>query len=1830
MDDSSENCKPEYMTGDVASGLDRIRKRLLDPSKSNRLLNFRYYTRSTLRVIDELPNQLFENLIGGRTFVFDPVPEPKSPKDKLEFFQAHPDQLDTPDQLKKIRNVRDIPIPKVELYAKWKGIRTDFELPIPESISDHGRHADTRIQTLLYPKDLEAVASRLSSLSRTAIEETGSNMLFMSFGFLEWAEDDNSEKTYLAPLLLLPAHIERQKQSRDGMFRYTIDYSGEDLQANLSLQEKLKEFGLDLPDISQEGELPEAYFAKVRRVIRGKFDWRIRRHVSLGILQFGKQLLYLDLDPKRWPEHKSITEHDLVSKFFLGGDAGGLDFAQEYNIDELEGDVSDLPLITEADSSQHSAIVDAIKGRSFIIEGPPGTGKSQTITNMIACALARGKTVLFVAEKLAALEVVRRRLNQAGLGDFTLELHSNKTQKRALLDDVETRLKKHRQYRAPHEIDRTLSELHKKRDSLRRHAGYMHDVFSDIDLTPYELLHKATRYEREVLEACPEISDLIKGKGEVFSIDRYLERIDAVNTMMRSIRAIKDSSNSLRRFPWYGVNKYDLRARDRNEIKASFISALSKFSECVEIINELEGLTIQSYDHSSACYSCLLALNDTIISLPETPIWSPVKRLSVRASREQLSEFIGRVSEYHTALAAFCRHFESVLPPTEEDSEGIAVSLQKIQPILNPTSSLDAIGIGLEKIDTLRKDIDNTKQEWLNILESMQTEPAISSEAIGFASSAVKLCAEAPLDKLRYRGDVFDDDIDSLLIGIKAKLTNLLYRREKIERYFSSYLNENIADLKSAARLLANKKLSRFFSISWWNARSVYLRLCNKVEPNSEKSRSEWLIFVADYIESKQSFEDNLDFSTVLNNLFRGLDTDIEGLLSLRRWYSSVREVYGIGFGQSAKFGSKLIALDSNLIKSIGHYEKMGLRDKGLTIAKAVDWLQEHLAQNFEANVSILDQIDSAQADLSAANEAIADLAIPLRHRDLSVQACLETLAKGSDAKVIEQEIDRNNPVKDILDDHFRGVDTNTDALTKAIKFSEAVEEAHTWPTVKKAIFEADTPKILEKLVDWHLRSAPNLDAFIKDVSSIASTYMLDETAWFGSDDECRDFDHFRDKADHAIEHINLLGDWISYLQNKRSVCEKGLADLVDLIEQDKLPGDQIDNALGYMSYFPHADELASSDKYFSNINGDALNEIRSSFVRLDEKTQELNKQGIAAVLDTRIIPQGISGPKVKDKTELELILHEVNLKKPRTPIRQLVKRAGKALLGLKPCWMMGPMSVAQYLEAGKIEFDLVIMDEASQMRPEDAIGCIARAKQVIVVGDPKQLPPTSFFNKNVEFEDEDDDLAGVEESESILDAANTIFRPARRLRWHYRSQCEDLIAFSNKNFYNDDLVVFPSPNHSSCINFEYIPKASCKKGRNPTEAHRVAQRAIEFMESGTSNSLGVVALNSVQQQLIEDEFNKLLKFSPLAEAYMERRAKGAERFFIKNLENVQGDERDVIMISFTYGPDPISGKIMNRFGPINSSAGWRRLNVLYTRAKKRIHVISSMRADDIKLSADTQLGPRVMKGYLAFAETGQLETGFDTGKDPDSDFEIAVATALKLRGYDCVAQLGVSGYFLDLVVKNPDVPDGYIMGIECDGATYHSAKSVRDRDRLRQLVLERLGWNVERIWSTDWFEDSERQIDRICSRIEILRERHSLYRKKQEAKAAAIQNTHEEGAQSGKHSIPLPQHAPPPKTGISALQQPNRAHGFISREEAKEQLIELRENVINIENPSADRSKGILRNEMIDALIRTLPQDSKEFLQFIPAYMRGDATDGAQLKKYGQRIFDILMEVDE
>lgn len=480
---------------------------------------------------------------------------------------------------------------------------------------------------------------------------------------------------------------------------------------------------------------------------------------------------------------------------------------------------------------------------------------------------------------------------------------------------------------------------------------------------------------------------------------------------------------------------------------------------------------------------------------------------------------------------------------------------------------------------------------------------------------------------------------------------------------------------------------------------------------------------------------------------------------------------------------------------------------------------------------------------------------------------------------------------------------------------------------------------------------------------------------------------------------------------------------------------------------------------------------------------------------------------ELQNDSSLAFLRGQMARQRGHAALRRTLKEAHDAIKAIKPCFMMSPLSVAQFVDPEEHTFDLVVFDEASQLTAEDAVGAIVRGRQLVVVGDPKQLPPTSFFavqSGQVTPELNADGDPVIEDMESILEQFLAAGISKARLKWHYRSRHESLIAFSNVNFYDGELLTFPSADTDTRergLQFVHVPDGVYEgAGLNRAEARRVVDAIMTHARTTPELSLGVGTFNLRQQIAIQDELERRRRADPSLEEFFAPRDEGA--FFVKNLENIQGDDRDVILLSVTYAKGP-DGRLRHNFGPINGENGWRRLNVLTTRSRLRMRVFSSMRGEDIDLTKTQAAGARYLREFLIFAEQGRLSSVLASASArTESPFERALYQELMRRGVRLVPQVGIAGYRVDFGVLDDEVPGRFVCGIECDGAAYHSAETARDRDRLRQEVLEGLGWSLLRVWSTDWFKDPGGQVERLLTRIEEQRQL-ARERRRNEANAA-------------------------------------------------------------------------------------------------------------------------------
>ena len=644
-------------------------------------------------------------------------------------------------------------------------------------------------------------------------------------------------------------------------------------------------------------------------------------------------------------------------------------------------------------------------------------------------------------------------------------------------------------------------------------------------------------------------------------------------------------------------------------------------------------------------------------------------------------------------------------------------------------------------------------------------------------------------------------------------------------------------------------------------------------------------------------------------------------------------------------------------------------------------------------------------------------------------------------------------------------------ALNWAISFKDSVSKLNVSDSFVKAVCSGND------FIDICKQKKETLEEFKRTISF--------EYQWFVSNFahpeifETIELSDLCNRLTACVNGLFLLEEWIDFSSAKANCIAGGLGSFIEVIEQHNIPSQNIIPIFKKRFFRLWLDSVLPEYPAVLNFRRKIQESTIDEFASLDKVQFEIAKARIKSKLINDL-------PSLEHFTngvdEISILKRELNKQRRIMPIRRLFKAIPNLLLTLKPCLMMSPLSVSLFLEAETYKFDIVIFDEASQVCTENAIGAISRAKQVVIAGDSKQLPPTNFFQAAVsegdfDTSDDDEEFDDSDAYESILDEANML--PERTLRWHYRSRHESLIAFSNAKIYKNKLITFPSnieKEENNGVEYIYVADGYYDRGGkkgNVIEANKVADLVFRHFKEQPHRSLGVIAFGEVQQQAIETVIRERRiqnqEFEPF---FVEDKE---EAFFVKNLENVQGDERDTIIFSIGYAKDAMGVFRMN-FGPLSKSGGERRLNVAITRAKYNVKLVGSIMPTDIDIDKISSEGPKLLRAYIDFAINGpqvlEREITESDNVEHDSPFEEAVYNFLDRKGYKLATQVGCSGYRIDMAVKHPTLSGIYVLGIECDGAAYHSAKNARERDRLRQDVLENMGWKIYRIWSTDWIKD--------------------------------------------------------------------------------------------------------------------------------------------------------------
>jgi len=1762
--DTAEQPSPgisaDFLTGSTDIGLDRIRTRLLDLTNRNKLLNFKHPNASSLRVVDVPIDPVYGRLRENEKLIFSPVPDP---------------------------GVHRIDVVTAKDYADELGWNTSFDLSTEEKDDVQS------LPVLHYQEPLDTVSRKITAAAKTAIEESGMNMLYLVFGFLEWYESDDSKQPHHAPLVIVPVTIDRTA-GKGRVIETVLEYSGEDIETNLSLVEMMRrDFGLEVP-LLEDDDTPERYFDRFADILKLKKRWTIRRQITLALLSFGKLLMYRDLDPKNWPKDQSIAKHPLVRELFEGSKKTEVALADEYPIDapELQKDVPHL--IRDADSSQHSALIHALRGQSLVIEGPPGTGKSQTITNLIAAALARGKTVLFVSEKLAALEVVRKRLDDAGLGIFCLEIHSHKTKKGALIADLAQRNKARRTFRDPIDLDRQLSLVDEKKRQLTQYAALINKNIEPFNATVFDILWARDRCGQEIARHRDGLGQIALPGITTYTRKKFTQAEQFLSVYVQHLVAVIAPWNILEQHPWVWIARPLSFEEEEQAVRLleEFRDTVRQAEECCDRLQETAGLklTRTAYGLEQAA-DMLGRLPDSEISLASR-ILAPCQSAATRA---KLAAFVAQVESFRRTsdnLSHYTGDVSSLLTPGMAEKLAGTLEILRLRGLEDHSVAdiRQLLDLGTEAV----KQLGQAHSSFRALLDVLGCEAPATLSSAAFLMETLKIVESAPFDRLHLRRPSFEyEHTKPALQAARHEAESLKEAEMSLRRDFDLSLGGGAYSpsqlLECAAALDEATIVQQLFGKAYRHAAKVYRRIALAKKKAARRDMSRALRALAGYAERRAQFDSHATYQELLGTQFQGVHSAWDDFEKVLLWYEQIFIALPEHQPQAEPYRrlmftarvERLRAIKASTDSAPEHPETLRL-----TVARAADFTRSVPSQRaLMASGSFEDVLACLQLLNRELGEALQVIDRAAIRDDVALRNVPSILMSARQCIADMTSVGAGAELPALLGEAYRGVDTDILSIRQTLQFVESIVSGSLPATTAEWLLCEDYRSRFEQLrasLSTAASCGTRLNALTQSIAAL-SGWQRWKSIHNGS------WDSLKAVADDALSNPEELPRWNHFLRQQIKSREAGLDKLTALAESRTLEPDELGRAFRFVFYNTLARWIFAEHMDLTQMTGVTQETLQGQFAAADKEAIRLYSERVAALIDRREVPYGNQGGPVRTWTNMALITNEINKQKRHIPIRQLVRRSADALLALKPCFMMGPLSVAQYLAPGQLKFDLVVMDEASQLKPEDAIGALARGGQVVIVGDPKQLPPTSFFQRVPLDEDDktaEESRTAVEEGESILDVASTLFQPVRRLRWHYRSRHHSLIAFSNEEFYQGDLIIFPSAYHddpSLGIKHHFIHDGVCENSRNPREAAVVVNAVLEHMREHPDESLGIVTMNFEQRELLEELLDRQLRSDPAAIAFQERMRGGQETLFIKNLENVQGDERDVIFISTTYGPDA-RGNPYQRFGPINGENGHRRLNVLFTRSKKRTVVFSSLDPDLIKTGASSSLGLKALKKYLIYARTGILQQSDGGGDQPTNDFERSVGAVLKENGYDVVPQVGVAGFFIDLGVRHPAKGGAFLLGIECDGASYHSGRSARDRDRLRQEILENLGWKIHRIWSTDWFKSRDSEIKRLLKRTAELLEHDPAYRKQQEK------------ANKGQ--------------------------------QLRRRLVALRDSEIKADFPDTPLEKGLLNPSLLEVFVEKRPKTRDDWFQRIPQQFRTNV-DSKQVGKYLDRVLELIADSD-
>jgi very-short-patch-repair endonuclease len=1637
------------------------KQRLIDLSRRNNLLYFHKNKRGSLSITRPDMQAAFNSLV--------------LKKKRLEFWLP-PEETEKPEGQEKSKGKSK--------GKSAKTVRDNIQASVkePSAVPEEPRRPKTNqlVCGKMSRAELERNLKGLQWRSLQDYRERGVRILHAAFGTLNWVDLETKEQVQ-SPLILVPLELTRDTIRQP--FSIGLPPVEEEEVLNPALQVKLKnDYKIDLPPLPEEWEnlTLQDYFNKVNLAV-AELGWKVGPSFDLGLFSFQKLVIYKDLEANS----ALVTQHPIIRAIAgIKEDNLILDgLPEEKDVDKIERPDKTYQVL-DADSSQRVSIEYALRGQSFVMKGPPGTGKSQTIANIIAECIANGKSVLFVSDKMAALEVVYKRLSEVGLAHFCLELHSSKANKQQVVAELKRSLDENlvpRKLPSAHDFEKMVTyrdelngyvvALHEKRPYLQRSAFEVLSLISSLDRVPF------------VPVGLTEVGTLTPQK---------MHELEALVSQLSKVWQVVEEPD----FPWLGfrADVYNL------ELRSEVLTTLEGLNGALSDLQlEAEGYSAKLGvfpPETFARISWLLEVSKFLTESPkpesnwltnsnieklcveaknyaETSIWIKDTRASLM-ERYQPAIFnlsLNRSEQIKQQIEALTKLFPGVgleegefLPQRErllafvKITEVAARKWRETSLALASVLGLDSDGLTIKHMKDLSRMAllcfaqDKPEPQWFDAKYFEQVEEILAE--------AKQLYQDCKLLKSRldntYTDGLYRLDLDGLIARYSG------YSQSSLNLFNSSYRN----DRKEIARVTNDGKVPKSVYTDLQDARKV-----KKIRQQIDESADTIRTLLGHYYSNSKAN-------------FAGAEKALELAAEIRKlsWANTIPDNLLRLVTNSSSPSPMIKNLGSELGASVEKWELQ---------AKEIEPLIPTCIPKSEAGIEwtslmqVEEWANEVERQLSPLCALTKETLATSKQGPQSYEQLLEDLENAEDIRKKEAAIvGEKTQLQEKFGFRFNLLETNWQDIVAVLLWAKKVQAAFQDTPIPQAFAEiaSQGPVVAPSTAELTQKR----DASIKVLNGFEARFEapMKYQSKLINDLEIK---VIGERIQALRDRVDDIQVWVDFKDIKNRFALRVLDQFFNRLVEQKIPAADLVDVFRRGAYQEWINNLYIEDPTLGKFRWENQEQLIADFKKLDQDLIRLSSSMAIEQANSRK-PQDILIQAAD--TEAAILQKEAAKKRQLMPIRVLFQKIPNLLVKLKPCLLMSPISVSQFLPPDT-KFDLVLFDEASQIVPEDAIGSIYRGKALVVAGDNKQLPPTSFFQKSL-LEDVDwDELSDkdVEVFDSILDECLGIGLPVKTLRWHYRSKHEDLIAFSNHRFYEDELVTFPAAKAQSealGVKLVYVPDGIYDRGgkrNNVKEAEKVADLVFEHFRLYPKKTLGVVTFSIAQMETVEDAINNRLKMQPDFEPFFkEDRLEG---FFVKNLENVQGDERDVIFFSVGYGFDGGKQIAMN-FGPLNKPGGERRLNVAVTRAREKVVLITSIKGTDIDPETKA-LGVQTLRYYLEYAEHG-AET-LESVKAREREFESAldedVAAEIKKMGYEVVPQVGCSGYRVDIGVVDPVNPGNFLLGVECDGASYKSSSSARDRDRLREQVLKQLGWRIHRVWSPAWVARRDSEIRRLKEDLE-------------------------------------------------------------------------------------------------------------------------------------------------